>query len=517
MDNTVELRCKHCGAPFEVASLTADSTYITCGSCGTSQTRIDAKNYLEQMMGQVKSWISKAIPMGVNISQASNIDAVARHNIFSNSVRPAVETEMTEYTFGFLSLLSNQMIMMPHRMNTSFRSAHQSANAFEFNAKAKSVAALAVDDDGVQLMQNADKMSLAYAMSINNMKLLAEDKPGRYELMATNFLEAADSLKGLKKYAVVRERFEALSELAKGIGSLEAGNAFESRPHIQNGLNMLEKAKQSTMTNMDFGSTYLAVDQESILAKTMMSVVDTALYDPSVNALEILEILKRAMDVAALQLGSGGPEWTSMFKSATRYNEIFSNVAAIIGSKVGKNGIQITSGGGSHLMPFWAVDLRYSFMTGALWSKKSVEVQEWMLVPASFVTDPGVLNNPRASLTDIFSSRPGGFFDSLKGNETSMSQSGDIKLVIQSAADNSVGTRKTVVPVSTKNEAEAFMIRYLKQCTTDDSKLKLIKPRVDKLIYVPCEITATGITFPTLGSVVPKSVGRIDLIKTLCI
>jgi hypothetical protein len=498
-----------------MGALTADATYVTCGSCGTSQTRIDAKNYLDQMMGQVKSWISKAIPMGVNISNADNIDAVARHNIFSNSVRPAIETEMTEYRFGLLSLLSNQLIMMPHR-TTSFKPAHQSANAFEFNAKAKSVAALAVDESGLDLMQNADKMSLAYAMMINNMKQLAEDRPGRYTLMANNFTEASDSLKGLKKYDMVRQRFEALAQVAKGIAFLEEGNAVEARPQLHGGLTALEAAKQATMTSMDFGSTYMAVDQETTVTKIIMEITETVLRDPSINALQILDILKKVMDVATVVYRSNAPD-AGMFKNVLRYNEIFSNISKLFASRAGHAGVPITSGGGSVLVPFWSVDLRYSFMTGALWSKKSVEAHEPLLVSAMFVTDPAALGNPRQAVTDIFASRPGGFFDSIKGNETSMSESGGIKTMVQSVAENSVGTRKVAVPVSTKSEAESFVLRYLKQCTSDDSKLKLIKPTVDKLIYIPCEITDSGITLPSLGKVSPKSVGRMDLIRNLLI
>ena len=516
MDDMVTLRCKHCGAPFEVASLTSDSTYITCTSCGTSQTRIDAKKYLEQMMGQVKSWISKAIPTGFNIIQADNIDAVARHNIFSNSVRPVIETEMTEYRFGFLSLLSNQLIMMPHRV-TSFHPSHQSANAFEFNAKAKSVALLAVDSDGLELMKNADKMSLAYAMMINNMKLLAEDKPGRYDLIAMNFAEASDSLIGLAKYDIVRQRFEALSEVSKGIAFLEAGKAAESRVHIRTGLDLLEKAKQSTMTSIDFGSTFLAINQEVAVTKVISGIMEMALYDPNINAPDALDILKKVMDVAAILYKATGPEWGGIFKNVTRYIEIFSNIAAIFAAKADGAGVLIAHGSGSMLLPFWYVDLRYSFTTNTLWSTKIVEVHEPLLVPATFVTNPDSLKNPKISVTDIFASRPRGFFDSLKGAETSISQSGEIRGMLNSVAENNIGTRKTIVPVSTKNEAEAFVLQYLKQCTADTSKLKLIKPTVGKLIYIPCEITDTGILFPSLGKMSPKSVGRIDLIKTLCI
>ena len=517
MDDTVALRCKHCGAPFDVSSLTSDATYITCGSCGTSQTRIDAKNYLEQMMGQVQSWISKAIPMGVSIANADNIDAVARHNIFSNSVRPAIETELTEYRFGFLSMLSNQLVMMPSRTNTSFKAAHQPSNAFEFNAKAKSVGPLAVDADGQDLMKTADKMSLAYAMMLNNMKQLAEDKPGRYTIMATNFSEAADSLKGLKKYDVVRQRLEALSQVSKGIAFMEEGNVIESRAALQAGYDMIEEVKKATMTSMDFGSTYLSVDQEVSVTKVLLGIAETALHDPSLDPLTVLDIFRRVMNVATTMYQASGPEWGGMFKSVIRYNEIFERISAVFSSRSGKAGVPITTGQGNSLLPCWAVDLKYSFTTGALFAKKSVEVHETLLVPATFVTDANSLNNPRQSVTDIFTGKQGGFFDSIKGSEKSISQSGEIGNLVKSVAENSVGTRKVIAPVSTKSEAEAFVLKYLKQCLADDNKLKLIKPTVDKLIYVPCEIADSGVTVPVLGSVAPKTAGRIDLIKTLLI
>jgi hypothetical protein len=268
---------------------------------------------------------------------------------------------------------------------------------------------------------------------------------------------------------------------------------------------------------MDFGSTYLSVDQEVSVTKVIKEIMESALHDPSINVLQVLDILKKVMDIAAIQYKASSPDWASSFKSVTRYVEIFTNISAIFASKAGKGGIPTTSGAGSTLLPFWAVDLKYSFMTGALFMKKSVEVHEKLLVPATFVTNADSLANPKMSVTDIFVSRPGGWFDGIKGSESKMSESGEIGTVVNSAAENSVGTRKVVVPVSTKSEAESFVLRYLKQCTADDNKLKLIKPTVDKLIYVPCEITASGISLPSLGNMSPKSAGRLDLINTLTI
>ncbi|MDD4454296.1 MAG: hypothetical protein PHI67_03135, partial [Candidatus Methanomethylophilaceae archaeon] len=60
MTDIVALRCKYCGAPFEREAVESTIPYITCSSCGTTQQRLDAKAYLEEMMVQVKSWISSA-------------------------------------------------------------------------------------------------------------------------------------------------------------------------------------------------------------------------------------------------------------------------------------------------------------------------------------------------------------------------------------------------------------------------------------------------------------------------
>ena len=53
MDDMVELRCKYCGAPLDRKDIESDSPYITCPSCGTTQQRLDARKYMEQMMGQI--------------------------------------------------------------------------------------------------------------------------------------------------------------------------------------------------------------------------------------------------------------------------------------------------------------------------------------------------------------------------------------------------------------------------------------------------------------------------------
>ncbi len=113
MDDMVELRCKYCGAPLDEKDIASDSPYVKCPSCGTSQQRVDAKAYMEQMMGEIKSWISKAVPGGFSLNQTENVDPIARHNIYMNSVKPMVDPEIREFRLDMNSVMSSPLIVLP--------------------------------------------------------------------------------------------------------------------------------------------------------------------------------------------------------------------------------------------------------------------------------------------------------------------------------------------------------------------------------------------------------------------
>ncbi|MBQ2486338.1 MAG: hypothetical protein II518_04685, partial [Candidatus Methanomethylophilus sp.] len=93
MDDMIALRCKYCGAPLDASAVKEDSPYITCSSCGTTQQKMDARAYLDQLMGQVRSWVSQAMPGGMSAAMTQNVDSVARHNIFMTNFKPKVDME----------------------------------------------------------------------------------------------------------------------------------------------------------------------------------------------------------------------------------------------------------------------------------------------------------------------------------------------------------------------------------------------------------------------------------------
>ena len=501
------LRCKYCGAPLDRKALESDSPYITCSSCGTSQQRVDAKAYLDQMMGQIQSWISRTIPGGFSMAQSENVDSIARFNIFNNNVRPRVETEYSEYRFAANSLLANPLITLPFTTDNSTVPAHTSAAAFEFNARVKSIEALAVDDASKGIVSSAEEMASGYAMLINNTKLLQEDKPGRYTLMANNFTEASAAFKKIKGYGPVADRFQALAGICTGCEKLLNGDGAGSISYFENGAAQLEKVKVAANTDLNLGIMYQALEMEITQAKILSDIAGFVIRGVSADPLKVLNTIKQIMSFNYQKTG----RWGFLLGNKDRFSEVFANLSKVLSAKSGGT-IPIVPGGGEYLIPFWNVNLKYSFQTGAAWAKKSVEVSEELLVPADFVIDAQCLDNPRSGLTDIFSIRPEkSILSGIKGTETSISDGEGIGRLSSSAAQNSPGGRRIVVPLSTEKETKKLVSDYLAVCTSQDTKLKLSSPNVRSLIYIPCDVRNGRVEVPNgFGKLVPERVRRMD-------
>jgi len=512
LDEIIALRCKFCGAPLEEKDVKSDTPYVTCPSCGTTQQRMDAKAYLDQLMGQVKSWISSAIPSGFNISGAENVDPIARHSIFTKDIKGKIELELMEYKFSNISLLGNCLLTIPFSTSSGFHPVHTSTKAFEFNAKVKSVAALAVDQESQDLIDEAATLSQSYAMMINNIALLSEDKEGRYTLMANNFTESAKALKGKKGNDLITIRFEALADICNGMEKLLSGNIVDSSALITKGRTALVEVKDKVFTDPQYGIMYQSIGQEISVCDIVLNIIQIVSTTSSSDPLTMLNVIKKVFDIKM----EYPQKWGFLLGNKDRYNEIFANIATALNAK-NSGSIPVTSGSGNILVPFWEVDLRYSFVTGSLWAKKGVEVKEDLLICADFVTDPSCLNNPASAFTDIFKIRPEkSILAGIKGSEKSISGGEGIGKIQDSVANNSAGARKIVLPLSTKMEAEKLCVDYLAQRTESDSKFKLSKPEVRKIIYIPCTIEGNKLQLPdTFGSLVPDRINRTETDKLL--
>src|SRR5262249_34678029 len=110
---------------------------------------------------------------------------------------------------------------------------------------------------------------------------------------------------------------------------------------------------------------------------------------------------------------------------------IIQRFAQMRSARLSRSTVRVLPGQGGLLYPFWVVDLRYSFQTGALWTKQGKEVSEYLLVAANASTEGGW--NPAGGVTNIFAARmKGGMFDGLTGKETSISGGGLGQVLAQS-------------------------------------------------------------------------------------
>ncbi len=492
MDDMVELRCKYCGAPLDRKDIESGSAYVTCPCCGTSQQRVDAKAYMDQMMSEIKNWIGKAIPGGFSLTQTENVDPIARHNIYVNNVKPMLDVEMREYRFALNSVISSPLIVLPFTKGEPAHSKHTSSQAFEFNAKLKSLEPLAVDDANRMSVTDGENLATTYAMIISNSNLLTNTTPGRFALMSKNFKESADSARRCKGYGPLASRLDALSEVCTASDLVLNGDVLGCTMKAEKAIDMLESSKKEILADPKLAMMIRAVDLEIAQCKTLKNAVEMVNNGTTKDPLKVLELIN---ELGSVQYPDN-PGWNRLLDKKERNFELFKNVEDIVAARNGGR-LPICPGSGQYLFPFWDVDLRYSFTTGSLFSKKAVEVQEDLLIPATFTVSSRALNEPRFGLTDIFSKAPESTIMSrIKGQEDSISGGAGIGKLADAASMNTPGTREIVIPLSTKTEACRLVECYLTECAKTHSKLKLSSPTVKRLIYVPCDKAVNGVTLP---------------------
>jgi len=507
------LRCKYCGAPLD-PSTSADSRIVTCAYCGTSQERIDAEKYMNDVMTRVKSWVTKSLPMGYNMAGGETVDPVARHSIFTKDIGPKISVELMTYRMSLMTLLGNRLLVMPFRTAKLCQISTTSNDAFEFNARVKTVSSLAVTDEDVRLVEEASFISECYALAVNNINLLDEQKDGRWGILANNFNEAAKSIGKQKDFGNPAKRFVALGKVCEGFQKMFSGDAASGFGLVKEGKEMLQSLKDEVMNDAQFSMMFNAVEQELTMATIMTDLLE---YTNSTggDCLRMLEVIRNVMDAP---VSVSDPNWKYITQNLHRYTEIFQNISEIITADAGE-GVPIAQGNGNLLFPFWEVELRYTFVTGKLWAKRSVEVSETLFISSQFLSDAECLRNPASAVTDVFVNRPETrFMDSLKGRETTISGGCELAKLQKSISVRRPAGRKAVLPITRKMEAEKICSEYLNQKTKNDDKLRLSAPIVKRLVYVPCRNEGGNIVLPPdFGNLVPAHIGRINADKLMII
>lgn len=518
MDEFVALKCPNCGASD---LQDAENDMVRCPSCGSVQARVNAKKYMEQAKAEIMAEVSKLIPAGISISQTETMDPIARHNIFQNNVRSNVDAQYREYKFGYTSALNHQLIAVPFRTIKGTDSKYDSKQLRIFDEKVKSVFPLAVDDENKAMLNAASAVAQSYASLLNSISLLEGDDRDRYLFMANNYRISSDVLKDLDSFGPVKARFDALAVACEGFDNLMNGKTAEAKGKLERSLQMLNDVKKTATESLDYGAMASSVAKEIVAVQTGLTICDVLSKASNLDVSKSLEAVKDFMDEVNGQeakFASLGGQWTTVLKRAERSSDLFEVFAQVADAKSGASVLRVAKGSGEYYMPMWAIDLEYSFVTGSLFKKHSVNVTETVLVSAMFMTDNGIFSHPSTALTDIFGSTPETtFMQRVKGQEESITMGGAVKTMVDGSAVGPVpAASKIVIPVTTGKEAEMLCKDYLDAAKSRYPKLRMGNPVVNCLVFVPCEIDGT-VRLSGLGGVAPDSFGNVARIQKLSI
>ena len=489
---------------------------LKCLSCGRTQLKIDSQKYIEQAKMEMMAWISKTIPTGMTLNQTETMDPIARHNIFMTAIKPSLEATFREYKFGFISSLSNQLLVMPFKTLKGLPSRYNPKELFEFDAKVKSIKALAVDDESKKLIAQASGISTSYAMTLNSIALMSEESLERYQFMANNYKASSEAIAELPEYELPKRRFDALNKACDGINDIMSNNSQAAIQKLQDASSELSQIEKEARSNIDFSAMALATSRESVVCDTTLKIAKALSIGYGLDMQNVFQVISNLMSEMQNESSMTHGHLAS-FSRVERSAEILKQLSDVISAKSGET-LKVVSGTGSILMPFWVVEIKYSFVTGSMFKKHSVEVSEIILVSGMFTTSSSCIDNPRSAITDIFKAMPETtFMQRVKGNETSISMGGKVRDVYNDAHQTRImPSNKVAIPTSTALDVELVVNKYLDSCKSTHSKLQMGRATVKDLIYIPAEPGARGYTLMAdLGNLAPVQLGNSETISKL--
>jgi len=520
----VSLRCKSCSAPLSVKPT---DDIVKCEYCGSAQKMVDARLFFDQILAQVNAWVRQAMPPGIGSSVNNIVDPIARHMVFTNNVQPRLTTEYGEYRFSCLNILSHPLLVLPYMTDNTVVTKDNPKEVFLFQAKTQSIQALAVDDESKSLLSEIGGLSTAYAYLLNNISLMAELKLERYYFMRQNLEAAADALKDVAKYEGLHERVKGAAALAHGLDLLTSLRPVEASPHFEMSRELLEQAEATVSQNPEMAIMLQAIKMERSMSNSARYLAEAAAMSRDGDVAEGMIPIRNLLNTLGSIKNDGPAFWRTRFQNAAHNEQILKIVADIRRATSHSGTLAMIPGSGTVLYPFWAVDIPYTFQTGALWRTQGVEVVESVLVSATFPMDRAAFyeENPRSVITDVFSARErrGFFEDSFKkisGKETSISGGGPIREAIQKAQPGYPTGMKVVPPLSTAQDSISVVQSYVAKAGQADraiqNQLRLSSPRVVGLLFAPgAPDGSRPNVMPWLGGLAPSSVGNLEALSAI--
>jgi DNA-directed RNA polymerase subunit RPC12/RpoP len=514
MFSEYRLRCSACGAPY---SPTSEGEILTCDYCGTSQRIVDARQFLDHFMAQVTAFVRQAVPPGLDVSGSQHVDPMARLAAFNTGIRPHLSTESDQYRFSCFQLLASPLATLPFTSSLHPAAGENPAAVSIFAAKVQSISGLAVDDSSRELIRRASGLASCYQSLLVATKLSGSNHPERFHLVSQNFATASEAIASTGRWPALAARLAGLTEECKAVDQLVTGRDFElSRKLLQEAERELKAAQTALASIPELGYMTTAVEQELAVVRMVNTMINLFESSPNVppHPLAYLQRLGSVLDWLSRTAPS---DWITSFRSLRFQEEIFRRAAEVRAAQSGRGAIKMLNVGGGTFVPFWVVELPYTFETGVLWTKRGKEVPEVLLVAATFPTNLSTLSGVGASrvLTDVFSALQGNrplnsYYGRLSGKEQKISESGGLSAILQGVGSYSIPGQQAIPPLTTEAEVLRLVQLYVNEVRSTNPKastqLRASSPRVLDLVYLPCVLHASP-PVPWLGGLSPASLG----------
>lgn len=508
------LRCSSCGAPLPEPS-PGGGDLVSCAHCGTVQKLVDARAFLDQILLQVNAFVRQALPPGLDANVPGVVDPVARHNLWVSNIGPRLSSEYTEFRFRALHLLSRALVVLPFMTESDPAPLGDPKEAYLFQAKAQSVASLAVDEESRALVAEAIALASAYAAALTNLALLRGERPERFHLLERNFADAAKSAQEVPKLQGLAARFGALGALSHALDLVASARARDALPSLEEAKGRLGQARNALGSDFDLAILLQAVDEESSIARATGYLAQALGLDPRGPSPASLLAFRAFLATIAGERRAGLPAFQRTFSAPDRAERLLQMALDARRAQGGQGAVRVAPTAGPWTVPFWVLEVPYTFQTGVAWRKRGVEVPELLLLAATFPLDPPAvtLSDPGRALTDIFSARErSSLMDRVGGKETSISAGGPVRGFLQASAPRPLPPGSVVPAISTPDDALVLVQAYLDHAQRSDPtlgrQLRLSSPRVVDLLYVPLAPPPPGYpAIPALGALSPRSVG----------
>jgi len=510
----LQLRCGSCGAAYAGRP---EAELLTCGYCGTTQRMVDARQFLDHFMAQVTAFVQQAIPAGIDISHSDTIDPIARLAAFNMGVRPRLSTESDQYRLGCFKLLANSLVVFPFSANRVSPGGPDPTTVSVFAAKVHYVSGLAVDDSSRLLVRRSGGLATCYQSLLVAGRLAGDTQPERFHLIAQNYITASKAIEDTGSWSSLSVRLAALASACQAVDLLlSGGDMNEARRLLGSSGQELSKVRSLLLTTPELGYMTAAVDQELAGVRTIGSMISIAEVSRSVPPSPLV-FTQRLCAILDWLSQSAPSDWGVSYRSLNLREEIFRRAAELRAAQAGRGSVKVVGAGSGVLVPFWVVELPYTFETGIAWTKRGREVPESLLVAATFPTDiSGLYGRGTARfLTNVFASGGGGhslnnYFDHIRGREQKISESGGVVPILQTASVASVPGAQAVPPFTTEAEAQRLVEMYVNEVRTANPKvaaqLRASSPRILDLVYLPCILHSSPLV-PWLGPLSPSSLG----------